>query len=326
MATGRFFPYQTDDGALTIEIRDVTEEWTRTENLLEPLRYADRAHLPVVDCDLHLAVRCDVARLERLVGGDGSPVSIALRLTGDQSRVRTVIDLGPPSKRIERSLPLAGADHRGDVSVRAHAVLRASRPSGSPSTAAHLGAIIATSEPLTVRFDEPPQPLGDTLPVVWTSFADRGWQSGALFQIEYSEPPAIHLNSDDKQTLRVLDSRGTHGKAARVRDAAFTTIAHQGWTSLLASVLAKARALVEIDHLRPDEVIDNLADWETAILRTWAPRLVPTGGGEPVEELVDGLDAERFAQVLTEILPAAIQKEVQTQHFSVSALIEDRAV
>jgi len=173
-----------------------------------------------------------------------------------------------------------------------------------------------------VLFDEPHHPPGGKLPVRWEDFSrsDSRWRrehADSLFALDSSEdPPVIQLNSGIPQAYSVLQSHGTRGMKARIRDATYSTIVHQVWSSLLAIALAELAGTVvwpEEEHLDPEERLGRMGGWQQSIVRDWSIYLYPDRDPEAaLEEVVSAADDARKMTDVMSRLPNAIQKRLRT--------------
>jgi hypothetical protein len=256
------------------------------------------------------------------------PVALRLRLRSNSSRLRRAYDLPLPTADTdvaELELDIDAETWSGNIDVEVMLVRTQFGAIGAGRWAVDRGTVVADAAPVRINVDMPETPPGDSLTIQWADFetSDKTLLKrarGTLFAIEQSgtgSPPTLWLNSSIEGIRTVLDSKGTHGWAARSRDAVFQTIVHQGWSSLIGSALGE---LKDQAALRPDEgdevleeVLAALSVWMQVVLRTWAPLLWPE---EPAERVVErtweAVQTGDWEELLQERLPVAIAKRFDT--------------
>ena len=162
-----------------------------------------------------------------------------------------------PETQIE--LSLRRDDLAGSVHVQAFLV-RAEETRGVPGFATASGARLADSRPWELRVDRVREMRGEYLDVRYLHFTEeatvptRDWKNLYLLRMD-QEVPELWLNADHERIVAVLDSKGTVGRHARIREVAFDQIAYGVWTQLF---LRSAR-----DYVQSEEVT---YPWQEAVL------------------------------------------------------------
>jgi hypothetical protein len=177
---------------------------------------------------------------------------------------------------------------------------------------AHLAGSVLAEAPLAVLwFDEPPTPTGTGIETRWVDFRDDdGLPDGSLFALRLEERPVILLNNGIPAAYAVLSSKGTHGAAARIRDAIFAQIVHQVWSSLLGHCFLD---VLRVGPEDPETAPDRLGSWEAQVVEDWALDFVPS---EQDREAATRLLVQRVltsgSNVVLEMLPDVIQTRMDT--------------
>ena len=117
---------------------------------------------------------------------------------------------------------------------------------------------------------------------------DPGLPDENLFALRLQERPVILLNSGIPFAFGILNSRGTHGAAARIRDAVYAQIVHQVWTSLIGHCFSSVLRVAAED---PSTTLDRLAEWESQVVLDWAVAFYPgeADNAAAVSDLIDEL-------------------------------------
>ena len=284
MSTAVFYPYRTGPGRITFGLDPVGVE-LQTSSDRSFIAYGEQLE------SLRLAVSAAVP--DELVGSllppeetGNPPVGVRLLCRGKESRKRFVVNLTGDGTVYSGELNLDMNDYAGEL-ICSIAVVRTTRMEVAvPGYASDRGAILAWSEERRILFDAPPKPQGNCLEVLWENFPEsvdpwRKRHPDNLFALDlHGARPRIVLNEAIQLARTVLDSAGSHGAKARVRDAAFSMIVHQGWSSLVSVSLARL-ATVKRDY--PDEgadtpaeiLIKDLEEWQGIILQDWSRYLFP---------------------------------------------------
>lgn len=154
--------------------------------------------------------------------------------------------------------------------------------------------------PERILFDAPNRlPPGGRLDIHWTSFSEGNERLRRdrkhLFALEYTDLPKLLLNEDVPRAKLILSNRGTRGRHPRIRDVTFMQIAHQVWSSLLASSLVALRSVPGSDgDLDANALLEEIPEaWRAAVLRDWARFLFPEMGDQDgaVDRLVEEVRA-----------------------------------
>jgi hypothetical protein len=177
---------------------------------------------------------------------------------------------------------------------------------------AHLaGSVLAEVPVAALWFDEPPTPTGTGIETRWVDFReDDGLPDGNLFALRLEERPVILLNSGIPAAYAVLSAKGTHGAAARIRDAVFVQIIHQVWSSLLGQCFLD---VLRVGPEDPDTTLERLNGWEAQVIGSWALDFIPA---EQDRETATRILVQRIltsgSNVLLELMPDVIQMRMDT--------------
>jgi hypothetical protein len=273
MSVARFYPYNVGLERLQLGLKPLTRGVAERED--GALEVSEEHEDPVrILCDVHVPAGLwneVLAPEER----HDPPTEIKLLCSSEQSRVRKAYNLAGDGLVGTAELEFRREQWRGKVELQA-VVIRTRRARGDVSDYAfERGALLASSQVKALYFDYSEVP-GDHLEVRWEKFSVSGrGPKEHLFALEVSgERPVVYLNEDVQGLRNVLDSTGTRGAKARVRDAINFMIAHQVWTSLLGIAFAQ---LAEVYRSSPDDtpedLLQELVEWENRALRDWLPRL-----------------------------------------------------
>jgi hypothetical protein len=138
-----------------------------------------------------------------------------------------------------------------------------------PGYATELGARLAGAREWEVAIDEQGGPSGTYLQIEYRSF--REWEYNGIepdsvyyLDVDADPEPLLHLNSDHDRLKRVLDSDGTTGPRARMRDAVFYTISTQVWSQLFL----RAASVVTEDGETPRA-------WQQGVLEQFLSKIYP---------------------------------------------------
>lgn len=250
--------------------------------------------------------------------GDGALLGLMVRVTSVSSRVRRSVPApnGQFSHTFEIDIPIG--ELRGELTVDVVLVLR-SDVEEVPGRACAVGSVVAESRPWTVVIDQREAPPGRGIRIEWTSFADptnADLPEAQLFAVRLEGEPVLLLNRDIDNAYEVLESRGTHGAKARIRDAIFHQIVNQVWTSLIGTAWSHFVAACAEDNLDGVEILDELTAWQREVIVDWAPLLVPDVNGDREQAVLEMIsmarDAGSSGQFLVHRVPAAIQERFRT--------------
>ena len=187
-------------------------------------------------------------------------------------------------------LDLVPADATGEVELEAIAVRTADVGAGTDERfASRAGMRVASSAAVRVLTREPARVPGGALDVRWEDFGtsqhpERKRRSDRIFHLETtSEPPILWLNRANPDLVAVLESRGTRGPKAMVRDLVDQAIAMPVWYALVHA----ASLSVTRDE---DGTATVREGWRRGLLARIAPRLHPGIGREVAyQRLLDEL-------------------------------------
>lgn len=319
MSPDHFYPYRTAAEQIRLEI-DSQGTDIRKGGDGSLLAYEDGTE--VVNVRLSIAIPDSV--FEKVVAPAeraAPPLDVQVVYRGTESRKRGALSV-PGDGIHEGTLTLLRREWRGTVEVQA-ILVRTEDGDGLPDGfASARGALLAWSQPRRVLFDEPPQPPGGQLRVQWEDFgrSNSRWRrdhAGDLFSLDTTgDLPVVFLNSGISQAYTVLQSSGTRGPRARIRDATYSMIVHQVWSSLLTialAELARSADLPEEDRLDPGERLGQIPGWQQSIVRDWSSYLYPDRDSESAltDLVLAAGDAGRITDVMSR-LPNAIQSRLRT--------------
>ena len=319
MATAHFYPHRVSTKALTLRLAQVPPGTSvRPDGTIDA--YSNEPQR--VQLEMELTV--DVGELDSTIpesGGLENTIDVLLVSRGVAGRSRRAVKLPSPFETKTYGLTLDRADWAGEVEMLTVAVR--SRPGrGDSRFGRDRGAILAESETIRVQFDEPPVPPGSNMEVEWVDFRDDpGLDDAHLYAIRPvpNKPPKILLNSSFNGAYPVLTSRGRRGAKYRIKQATFSQIVHQGWSSILSDLCNQLRSAIQVatsDDEPPtvDEALSGLADWQGNVLHDWATHLYPEAGDREtaLESLVDAVSQGESQDLLIIRMPGAIQARFMT--------------
>lgn len=166
-------------------------------------------------------------------------------------------------------LTLRRSDLRGSLEIIPFLVRAAPAAREAPGLASVGGARLASGRPWEVRIDLLREIAGQYLEVAYVSFREQGrerfpWPEN-LYKLDCDTPsPILLLNSDHERIAEVLNSKGTVGARARIREVLFDAISHAVWTRLF---LKAAHDVRDGDEPR--------YEWENAVLSRLLPAAYP---------------------------------------------------
>ncbi|NVB39846.1 hypothetical protein G6O69_18530 [Pseudenhygromyxa sp. WMMC2535] len=271
----RFYPWAYEGHGLRLRVLGLSLD-ARPVELVEPNAASLELGGSWDHAALELELRAPRRLVRRLVAAserEAAPVAVLLTLRCPRTHLRRRVALEPwPSHEGERfELPLALARHElaGLVELDAHLIRTAPLPAPLEDArlASRPGTRLAASRTLTLIIDQPEVRAGNYLDVQYRRFSKdpSAPDSRALYRLELqNEAPILYLNAEHESLRATLDSKGTRGPRARVRDLVFERIAASVWTQLILRVSAR---LVEDG--------EPAYDWERAVLDQWLPRLYP---------------------------------------------------
>ncbi|EDM81679.1 hypothetical protein PPSIR1_22219 [Plesiocystis pacifica SIR-1] len=271
----RFYPWAYEDHGLRLRVLGASLD-DRPVELVEPHANSVELGTNWAHATLELELRAPGRLVRRLVAKherDSPPVAVLITLRCPRTHLRRRVALQAwPSTEGERfGIPLALVrdELAGLVELDAHLIRTA--PAADPSAGARVASLAGTrlagSRTLTLLLDQPEVRAGNYLDVHYRRFSDDPGapNASALYRLELEgETPILYLNADHESLRPTLDSKGTRGPRARVRDLVFERIASSVWTQLVLRVSARL-----VDDGEP------AYDWERAVLDQWLPRLYP---------------------------------------------------
>ena len=146
------------------------------------------------------------------------------------------------------------------------------------------GARLADSPSWELRIDRTREPRGEFLDLRYRRFSDDETipprDRRNLYRLELDPAaPVLLINADHERIAAVLDSKGTVGRYARLREVAFDSIAHSVWSQLF---LYAARSYVELEE-------ETLYSWQDAVLDGVLRDVFPeaASGADRRDRLVD---------------------------------------
>lgn len=333
----RFLPHAFGERALPLEVTAIEFEGeaveifalfdpaTRTLDLREFGGHAQpvtvRLETPALDPDV---VRAVVPKREL----SNPPLRIVAIAMDAGGWYRTTGALEPTGEGYAGGLEIVPADSTGHIDIEALVVRREDAAAGSrPGFATKAGMKVASSSPIRVRTREPTTVPGGALDVRWEDFRtsahpERKRGSGRTFYLETTlDPPVLWLNRANPDLVAVLESKGTRGSKAMVRDLLNQAIAQPVWYALVHT----ASMAVTRDE---DGTATAPEGWQRGILARVAPRIHRGIGKESayrrlLDDLleVDEVDVNRRAW-LTERLVVAIADELGLDKITQRALRE----
>lgn len=125
-------------------------------------------------------------------------------------------------------------------------VVRTSGQDSDPTFAQQEGARVLSGMPWTFYFDDVPSREGPGLKPRWESFSTSSdpilkGNPRLLFHLNTEgDEPILYLNSDYSDIKVVLDSEGTRGRKASLRDAMFAMISSHVWMGLTLAAIEYA--------------------------------------------------------------------------------------
>lgn len=266
MSVLRAFPYRTADAALRAELVAVDESVSaRSDGTWEAYSTGVEAARMQIRWSVDMSALEGVLPEGEAVAEQAEGLVVVRSKLSRRREVVARVDLQAP-KPVE--LHLAVDDHTGEVGVEFQ-IVRSRRRREAPGFADLLGAVLAQQHAGSLWFDEPKAPTGRSIDITWTDFNESPTLPDQnLFALRLADRPMIYLNSGIPLAYEILNSKGTHGAAARIRDAVFSQVVHQVWTSLLGHCFM---SVLRVAHEDPSSTLDRLATWESEVLQEWAP-------------------------------------------------------
>ncbi|KLR59927.1 hypothetical protein IMCC26207_110166 [Actinobacteria bacterium IMCC26207] len=297
MATKFLYPYKVVPEAITVQVLSTSLE----DELLGP-QFDLRELTESAGATFQIAVRCSIApeTVKELLPAGSDPftsVSLGIREFSIKNRRRRIH--AAPDGVLDHTFDLVFEvdDNWGKLELKPVLLLR-SDLAAEPGLAKSAGSVLTWGSPLALLFDTPESFSGGSmLEVEWRNFEeDAGLPNDALHALEIDARPKLLLNSSSAAAYDILRSEATRGKKARLRDVAFASIATAVWTTLISVSFAALRAEAVLDpSLEADELLNEMAAWQRAVLEAWAPRLA--GEADPVTAMSELAAAAKTNEV-----------------------------
>lgn len=188
---------------------------------------------------------------------------VAVRCHDTIYRDRTVVSEAPTEPgTYDVTVKLYKDDIRGSVELRPYLVRAVDRDS-EDKYAAKANFRVASGKNYTIIVDRPPGEESPTIDGEEASFSQAPHlpDGNKLYYLDFRNEsrPKLWINSDHPRITDVLQSRGSVGAEARMRDVVLDQISYAVWTQLLI------RAASAIDEAGNVEY-----EWQQAILETFA--------------------------------------------------------
>lgn len=256
----RFLPYRYGRGGVDLSIAGCTLDGT-TQVELE-----GDAHVIALEGDwtrasLSVRVAVPAATLAEVGEGEGaSAFELAIVLRCPDTLVREALRVPLRAADDATTWPLELARDRlaGSAHLIAYLVRATAHPSRRPLVR---GARVADSRRWEIRVDEPRQPKGEYLDIRYKKFSEDEAlpirDRGNLYALDFDqESPILWINSDHDRVAGILDSKGTIGRTARLRETFFDHIAYSVWTQLFLKA--------SVDLIGGDG--ETTYEWQDAVL------------------------------------------------------------
>jgi hypothetical protein len=310
----RFAPYRHEPFGLRVQPRGCRLDDTRSIspfNLETHLADLVEHRFKSVDMDFTIEVPrevIDVVFPESERQQPPAQLILAVRCPKTRLRRTVVVAAGPlAATSFDATVALERAELRGNVEIVPFLVRTEASRSSEPGFASALGAQVASARPWEIRVDLLRPPAGNYIEVNYVSFKEHGPPQfrfpDNLYQLSSDKgTPTLWLNTDHPHIVEVLDSKGTFGVRARIREVLFDTISHSVWTRLFLKAASDARGGDDVPF-----------EWEDAVLDTFLPKLYPEAKGRSsqLEALRDEIEAGDLAQVLDR-LDEVLQRRLET--------------
>ena len=302
------YPYRTAPGTVVLEVLSASDGLAvRPDGVIDA--FAEGPGILQID----LSVKPAWADVESLIAAGESPSSSTALVLIERSIASRIRRAHPVDESGLVSLTLRRCDHRGEVEFTAQVVR--TRPSpGDPGVASATGSALAWSDPVRLLFDEPDSPRGGSIEIRWVDFTeDPLLHDRHLFAVRIAERPQLLLNQAIPELYAVLESTGTTGAKARIREAVYMQIVHQTWSSLVGHAYCELQRVITDTDLWGLDAVEELGGWMEVVLRDWAPELHPkesdrdTALKRLVEDARSGAD-----DMLVSRLTAAVQERFST--------------
>lgn len=273
--TRRFLPYRSEPFGLALTVSrlqvDGVDQKDKVDAVAHLVALEDlRPEHVVAELELVLPAKVVESVLPESERG-APPLSLLVVIRCPDTRIRRaqLIASGPIKGGVFKApLELSCDEVVGQVELVPILVRDAAAKDPKPGFAAHLGARVAGARPWTIRLAKARAPLGEHLDIRYESFkasVDSALWAGALYRLDCeSESPILWLNKDHERIVEVLDSKGTVGLKARLREVLFDSIGAAVWSQLFARAA---------DSLA-NEAIPSFG-WCEAVTERYLPKLFP---------------------------------------------------
>jgi hypothetical protein len=238
------------------------------------------------------------------------PAKLWLIAQSMESRSRRAFEFKGDGQVFEALIDLDLDEWAGKAEFQAVLVRTTTDDTLSSGYATDVGARLAWSKTHLALFEESPAQQRDALKIQWKKF--EGSQKSQLFALDHAEPqPKLWLNSEVEGLYDVLNSRTTRGWNPVIAENTSYLIAHQVWTSLLATVVSHLAETGEPDGA-PD--LGELLEWERMVLDDWVESLFPDKQEDAaLSTLLAQVGYHHFREeLLVKRIPEAIQKRLNT--------------
>lgn len=320
MTKQRFYPYPVCDG-LELTVTSLEPEQSMDPNTRYLRLWEAPADLWKLQLEIHVPEDAAEQVLPESERSD-PPLEIAVTLRSASSRIREAMpfELAPGTTKHEFVLDYTRWSGLIEVDASLVRTRDATTAGGPWATRGH--TVVGRAEQVRIDVDEPARPPGDSLEIRWENFAESSIVSlnqhpDHLFALRESgigEAPILYLNQGVEGAVATLTSTATTGAKARARDAAFQTIAHQVWSSVLASCLSELKDNTLTDQeVSMEDALDALEPWMRAVIEQWAPWLCPDAGeSEALQNVWELVDGGKWENLLTDRMPTAISARFDT--------------
>lgn len=286
----RFLPYAPHSLAalLPLRVQSVTvDDLPVTEDAVRVDRLRIRPH--VVQAWRRVQVVFAMAPMDaalRELAKLGSPppgMRYVLRVRCPDTRLRHTVTMLPQADALVGTITLSRDDVEGSVFVEAAAVLaEATKP--ADARANEELTWLARSPRWIVEVEEADVPAGGAFDFAWVDFADpkpeapyRGEDAGHLARcpsalshvVMRPNGPLVLINKHHETVATVLQSRGTVGASARLRDVLLGRVAVESWRTILLTAVHEVEGTgPSHDEAESAEIADLGEDhWTSNVLR-----------------------------------------------------------
>jgi hypothetical protein len=200
------------------------------------------------------------------------PVEFLVAIRCDSTFHRTGVtgsaQLQEGDLRGEIDLELERRDFRGTIELTPYLIRTSDAETSEPGVAAKMGSRLASARAWEIRVDPKSRSKTQHLDINFVRFSQqkrfRDYKDRLYWLSADAETPILWLNQDHAKVARALNSEGTVGVAARIRDVFFDLIASSVWVQLFV------RAASAID-----ENGETTFEWHDGVLEELLPELFP---------------------------------------------------